>query len=101
MISEERFNKIIERATGKIAGDDYGFTLGTRTPYLINRAMLSTTNKEGFIVWKKENDGSYTDININTPQSSEQNIKDIVCFLIMDPIDADIIFSNSISRYGK
>lgn len=101
-ISEEQFYKIIERSTGKkIEEGDYGFIAGTRLPYKHTIGMVSSTLKEGFIVWKKEPDGSYTDININIVQTTEQNIKDIVCFLIMEPMDAHVIFSNSISKYGE
>ena len=86
---------IIETATGKsIENGDYGFINGTSAPFL-QKGMASESLYPGFVVWKKENDGSYTELNITTIQSVEQNIKDIICFLLLSGMKLTFLFKNA------
>ena len=86
-----QFIGIIENATNKQLGKDFGFILGTHLPFESSE-HISSGLKEGFTVWKKNIDNSYTEINIKAPQSVSQNIKDIITFLVLDGIPLSIVF---------
>ncbi len=98
-MKDKQFTGIIENATNKKLGEDFGFIVGTFPPYTITSSFISESRLEGFEIWKKNIDGSYTTININTPKNVSKNIKDVIAFLLLDGVPLSIVFE--IEEYQK
>ncbi len=63
--NEEEFFEKIFQATGKKLGD-FGFINGTASPFQ-KEGMISAAEYKGFMIWKNEIDGSFTDVHIDKP----------------------------------
>lgn len=81
MYTEKEFLDFIEYTTGKKLGEDFGFILGTHSPYP-SSYISSAEPTEGFMCWRKEG-------NLNArlrvrPGTQEEYLKTIIEFLLTD-----------------
>lgn len=97
-ITKERYFEIVETATGKKIGKDYGFILGTHAPYLIERGMFSATNREGYTIWRKEEDETTYILNVTNFSNS---IATTIAFLSA-PLDTlETIYGEDVSKVQR
>ena len=90
MISEIEFEKTIIKRTGRSIGKDFGFILGTKTPFITKRFM-SSSKIDGFTIWKIDN-GIIIEHVIN-PINIEDSMTQIINFLNMNTNLQDWVFN--------
>jgi hypothetical protein len=78
-MSEIEFLEKIEQETGLKIGEDYGFIMGTQTPFVPSKGIASDRPRKGYSVWKITEDGKKeADFIAN---DVETNVKEIIEFL--------------------
>jgi hypothetical protein len=78
-MTDIEFNQVIEAATGKKIGVDYGFLFGTSAPYEMKGGMFSAHNQLGYTTWKSTETGAVE--KSFPPASIEENLKAVINFL--------------------
>lgn len=79
-MTEQQFTDKVQQITGKNLQDDYGYIMGTNTPWESECGQLSETMEQGFKVWKRGKQNVVKTID-NTNLTQQQTLEIIIDFL--------------------